>query len=90
MEYLLKGATLNSKIGSKFFHALTHFFLGHNYYQTGELHKAKINYRQTVEIFEGIQCLPSMANLSRICILLIKAETLDKNTLVMSDLTLII
>jgi class 3 adenylate cyclase/tetratricopeptide (TPR) repeat protein len=80
-EYLLKGATLNSKIGFKFVHALAHFFLGHNYYQTGELHKAKVNYRQTVEILEGIQCLPSMANLCRICILLIKAKTLDVSIL---------
>ncbi len=51
-EYLLKGVTLNSKIGFKFVRALAHFFLGHNYYQTGELHKAKVNYRQTVEILE--------------------------------------
>ena len=80
-EYLLKGATLNSKIGFKFVRALAHFYLGHNYYQTGELHKAKVNYRQTVEILEDIQCLPSMANLCRICILLIKAKTLDENTL---------
>jgi tetratricopeptide (TPR) repeat protein len=80
-EYLLKGVTLNSKIGFKFVRALAHFFLGHNYYQTGELHKAKVNYRQTVEILEGSQCLPSMANLCRICILLIKAKTLDVSIL---------
>jgi tetratricopeptide (TPR) repeat protein len=60
---------------------LAHFFLGHNYYQTGELHKAKVNYRQTVEILEGIQCLPSMANLCRICILLIEAKKLDVSIL---------
>jgi class 3 adenylate cyclase/tetratricopeptide (TPR) repeat protein len=76
-EYLLKGAALNSKIGFKFVRALAHFFLGHNYYQTGELHTAKANYRQTVEILEGIQCLPSMANLCRICISLINAKKLD-------------
>jgi class 3 adenylate cyclase/tetratricopeptide (TPR) repeat protein len=80
-KYLLKGAALNSKIGFKFVCALAHFFLGHNYYQIAELHKAKVNYRQTMEILEDIQCLPSMANLCRICILLIKAKTLDENTL---------
>jgi phage/plasmid-associated DNA primase len=30
---------------------------------------------------EGIQCLPSMANLCRICILLIKAKTIDVSIL---------
>ena len=80
-EYLLKGVTLNSKIGFKFVRALAHFFLGHNYYQTGDLHQAKVNYQQAVEILEGSQCLPSMANLCRICILLIKVKTLDESIL---------
>jgi tetratricopeptide (TPR) repeat protein len=57
-EYLLKGVALNSKIGFKFVSALAHFFLGHNYHQMGELHRAEINFQQAVDIspvFKGLE-----------------------------------
>lgn len=80
-EYLLKGAKLNTKIGFKFVRALAHFFLGHNYYQMDVLHKSHSQYTQAVEILEDIQCLPSLVNLCRICILLTKDRQPDKRIL---------
>ena len=59
-EYLLKGADLTFKIGFKFLRAFAHFFLGHNYFQMGNLNKAEINYQKALEILEEINSLPSM------------------------------
>ena len=55
--------------------------LGHSYFQMGVLHKSRINYTQAVEILENIQCLPSLVNLCRICILLTKEKRVNGDIL---------
>ena len=71
-KYLLKGISLNEKIDFFVCNSHAHFFLGTNYFRIGAYEKAEAHYGEAIRLLENVQCLPSRANILKVCLALSK------------------
>jgi len=69
-KYLLKAISLNEKINFFVCNAHAHYFLGTNFFEIGAYEKAEAHYKEAIRLLENIQCLPSRANVLKICLAL--------------------
>ena len=78
-QYLNMGINLTEKINMFAHNAMAHQYLGHVYFDLGELHRAQGHFSRAIHVREHSRMFPSSANLNRIALMRAKLLSGDKD-----------